>query len=67
MEAGSMVVIGAALLWFGYTVGIWGYCLVRGYDVPFSGIFGGTWPGGGQAAAPATTLPADPGTGVYNV
>lgn len=48
-----MVAIGMALVWAGYTVGIWGYCLVQGYDVPFSGLFGTTWPG---QAAPAGTI-----------
>ena len=41
-----MVPIGLALSWAGYTVGIWGYCLIRGYDVTFVQCFKGTWPGG---------------------
>jgi hypothetical protein len=41
-----MVPIGLALAWAGYTVGIWGYCLVRGYDVTFVQCFKTTWPGG---------------------
>jgi len=52
----------------GYTLGIWGYCLVRGYDVTFSALFHPTWPAGGGGSASGTApLPADPGTGVYNV
>jgi hypothetical protein len=62
-----MVAIGVALVWAGYTVGLWGYCLVQGYDVPFSGLFGKAWPGG-PAASPAAPLPAaDPGVGTFNV
>ena len=33
------------IVWAGYTVGIWGYCLVRGYNVPFTMLFKTTWPG----------------------
>jgi hypothetical protein len=40
-----MVAIGVGTLWLGYAVGIWGYCLVRGYDVPFTGVFHSQWPG----------------------
>lgn len=28
-----------------YTLGLFGYCLVRGYNVPFTSMFGQTWPG----------------------
>lgn len=62
-----MVAVGVGTLWLGYTVGIWGFCLVRGYDVPFRGLFKTTWPGGGAQAGQAAPLPADPGTGVFNV
>ena len=61
-----MVVIGFGLLLAAYAAGIWGYCLVQGYDVTFAGLWGGTWPGGGQspnASQPAT----DPGTGTFAV
>lgn len=44
-----MIPIGLGLAWAGYTVGIWGYCMVRGYDVTFAQCFKVTWP----AAAPA--------------
>lgn len=63
-----MVVIGMGVFLAAYAVGMWGFCLVNGYDVPFSGMWGTTWPGGGQAAAAGGTVPpADPGTGTYNV
>jgi hypothetical protein len=37
--------IGMGLAFGGYVLGIWGYCLVRGYNVPFTSMFGTTWPG----------------------
>lgn len=40
-----MVAIGVALAWAGYTVGLWGYCLVKSYDVTFTELFANTWPG----------------------
>jgi hypothetical protein len=40
-----MVALGVGTLWLGYTVGLWGYCLIRGYDVPFTAMFHSTWPG----------------------
>jgi hypothetical protein len=30
-----MVVVGMFTVWFGYTVGLYGYCLCKGYDVGF--------------------------------
>jgi hypothetical protein len=36
-----VVAIGMGLVFAGYAVGIWGYCLVRGYDVSFAT----QWPG----------------------
>ena len=40
-----MVAIGMALIFAGYAVSIWGYCLVRGYDVSFGNVFSSKWPG----------------------
>lgn len=40
-----------------YTLGIWGYCLVRGYNVPFTSMFGQTWPGT-QISGSATLVPS---------
>lgn len=53
-----MVAIGMGLLFAGYAVSIWGYCLVRGYDVPFSGVFASTWSSKASFAQQAKT----PGT-----
>jgi hypothetical protein len=62
----DVIAVAMGIVWAGYSVGIWGYCLVRGYDVPFTAVFKTAWPGGGTAAAKAA-VPADPGTGTYNV
>ena len=40
-----MIAIGMGLVWAGYTVGLWGYCLVKNYDVTFGQLFATTWPG----------------------
>jgi len=59
-----MVAIGMALIWGGYTIGIWGYCLVNGYDVTFTSLFGTKWVSAAQAPGAGTLpLPVDPGTG----
>jgi hypothetical protein len=47
-----MVPIGMALAWAGYTLGMWGYCLVRGYNVTFMQLFGSSWPGPKISASP---------------
>jgi hypothetical protein len=41
--ARHVVAIGMGLMFAGYAVTMWGYCLVRGYDVPFAGVFASTW------------------------
>jgi len=51
-----MVAIGMALVWAGYAVGIWGYCLVRGYDVSFMNVFAAQWPGATTVATPGHSL-----------
>lgn len=61
-----MMAVALGVAWAGYTVGIWGYCLVRGYDVPFSGLFHATWPaGGGPQSSSGAAVPVNPGTGTY--
>ncbi len=59
-----MVAIGMVLVWGGYYLGLWGYCLVNGYDVTFQSLAGTTWQSAAQASPSAPMLPADPGTGV---
>ncbi len=46
-----MAALGLGIFWAGYYLGMWGYCLVRGYNVPFTSMMGATWPGGGKAKA----------------
>lgn len=40
-----MVAVGMGLVWAGYAVGLYGYCLVRGYDVSFRDVFRAKWQG----------------------
>lgn len=49
-----MTAIGMGLAFGAYAIGMWGYCLVRGYNVPFTAMFGQTWPGA-QVNATAPT------------
>lgn len=51
-----MIPIGVGVVWLAYTTGIWGYCLVRGYNVKFTQLFGATWPAG-KAAASTLVIP----------
>lgn len=68
-----MVAVGFGVIWFGYAVGIYGYCLVKGYAVGFSDLFhlSGGWPNPKQkstntsASSPTgktTTPPGGTGT-----
>jgi len=52
-----MIAIPVSVVWLGYTMGIWGYCLVRGYNVKFTDVFKTTWPG---APAAKKKKPAPP-------
>lgn len=40
-----MIALGFAVAWAGYTTFMWGYCLVRDYDVTVPDLFKATWPG----------------------
>ena len=55
-----MIPIGLGLAWAGYTLGIWGYCLVRDYNVPFTGLFRTTWPGATGSAPGTVSAAAQP-------
>jgi len=51
-----MTAIAFGLGWLGYSFSLWGYCLVRGYDVKLSDLLNPVhpyqWPAGGIAATP---------------
>jgi hypothetical protein len=53
MGAGAVVVIGGALALAGYAVGIYGYCMTRGYAVSFPEVWAPRWPGGKSTNAKA--------------
>lgn len=46
-----MIPVGVGVVFAAYTTGIWGYCLVRGYNVKFTQLFAATWPGTGKSPA----------------
>ena len=48
-----MPAIGIALLWGAYFGGLWGYCLIRGYNVTPKQLLSATWPPVPQGAANA--------------
>lgn len=54
MAGADMVAVGMGMTWFGYSLVMYGYCLVRGYDVSFRDCFRTQWPG-------ATTQPPTAG------
>lgn len=37
---GLVVVLG----WVAYTGGLWGYCLIKGYDITWTQMLSSTWP-----------------------
>jgi hypothetical protein len=51
-----MIAIGLGLAWAGYTVFMWGYCLVRDYDVTVPDLFKASWPGSGAAGTGQGTV-----------
>lgn len=56
-----MIPIGVGIVFAAYATGIWGYCLVRGYNVKFTQLFAATWPGSqSNSASPGGSGPAGP-------
>ena len=51
-----MTAIAFGLGWLGYSVSLWGYCLVRGYDVTLAELMNPVhvfaWPAGGISGMP---------------
>jgi hypothetical protein len=52
-----MPAIGIGVAWFGYSLTLWGFCLIKGYNVRFTELinpvkpYSGPWP-------PPTNIPA---------
>lgn len=62
-----MIPIGLGVVWVGYTAGIWGYCLVRNYNVTLVQLMKTTWPGPASSragAGPAASSPSSAGSAV---
>jgi len=51
-----MIALAFGLVWVGYSYGLYGYCLVRGYDVKLLELMNPVhvfaWPSGGIGATP---------------
>ncbi len=39
-----MIAIGFIIIWTGYSAALWGYCLIRGYDITVKQLMSTTWP-----------------------
>lgn len=39
-----MIAIGVALVFGAYAAGLWGYCLIRGYDITLADLFNWNFP-----------------------
>jgi len=50
-----VIPVGVGIVFLAYTAGMFGYVLVRGYNVKFTQLFSATWPGGGPAITGATS------------
>jgi len=46
-----VIAIGFGIAWAGYAAFMWGYCLVRDYDVTPLQLLKTTWPGAGKSGA----------------
>jgi hypothetical protein len=53
-----MAAIGIATIYVGYSLGLWGYCLIKGYNVGLKELFMPTWPPplAGQGNGPAQKI-----------
>jgi hypothetical protein len=61
-----MIAIGFGLAWAAYAAGMWGYCLVKDYNVTFPDLFKATWPGAvsagtGQGTVSSQVVPSPTG------
>lgn len=55
-----MVALGLGTVWAGYYLFLYGYCLIRGYNVGFTDLIHPAWPG---TAKPPAAKPAAGGGG----
>lgn len=61
-----MIVIGVGVAYLGYAAGVWGYCLIRGYNVTGPQLFGKIWPGPAKASLQPVNL-QDGSNGLQNI
>lgn len=53
-EGTIMAGLGIALVWLGYSFGLYGYCLLKGYNVTPKQLFSANWPPGTNDALPSS-------------
>lgn len=58
-----MLAIPIALVWLGYSAGLYGYCLLRGYNVTPKQLLSPTWPPQTAKTGPQGGSGFDPGAG----
>jgi hypothetical protein len=46
-----VIAIGIGVTFAAYTIGMLGYCLLRGYNITFGNLWGQEWPAKAKAAA----------------
>jgi hypothetical protein len=55
-----MIALSFGLAWVGYAYGLYGYCLIKGYDVKFTALVNPVhvyqWPDGGPPQIPNTKI-----------
>ena len=59
-----MVAIGVGMVWLAYTGGLYGYCLVRGYNVTLKQLLSPQWPPQVAKTGPQGGSGLSPGAGV---
>lgn len=53
-----MIAIGVALTFAAYTAGLFGYCLIRGYNITLADLFNWNFPSTQGGKGPTTTAKA---------
>jgi hypothetical protein len=61
-----MTAIGVGVAFLGYAAGVWGYCLIRGYNVTGPQLFRLVWPGPAKASLQPVNLQSG-SNGLQNV
>lgn len=55
-----MVAAGMLIIWGGYSISLWGWCLLRGYDITFGALVSPVHPYGSRKGQPWPPPVLDP-------